>query len=86
LAVRPASKTGAGFRWRIFPTIKGLADLVVPVDAVGDLADLVVPAGVDVDLAVPVALVVPADVPVDRVDGAVMAATSAMPARTCTRT
>lgn len=62
---------------------------MVPVDAVGDLADLVVPAGVDVDLAVPVALVVPAVVPVDpvdRVDGAVMAATSAMPARTCTRT
>jgi hypothetical protein len=62
---------------------------VVPVDAVGDLADLVVPAGVDVDLAVPVApvaLVVPADVPVDRVDGAVMAATTVMPARTCTRT
>ena len=58
-------------------------------DAVGDLADLadlVVPAGVDVDLAVPVALVAPAVVPVDRVDGAVMAATSAMPARTCTRT
>ncbi len=59
---------------------------MVPVDAVGDLADLVVPAGVDVDRAVPVALVVPADAPVDRVDEAVMAVTTAMPVRTCTRT
>ena len=70
-----ASKTGARFRWRIFRTIKGPADLV------DKDADLVVPADVDpADLvdADPVDLV-----DVDPVDAAV---TPGIRATACMRT
>ena len=89
MAARPASKTGAGFRWRNFPTIKGLADLVVLVDAVGDPVVPVALAVVDVVPAVPVDAVpvALADVVlVDPADVAVTDATIATRPATCTRT
>ena len=75
------SKTGAGFRWRIFPIIKGPADPEGLADVDADLVapeDPVAPVDADVDPVDPEALV----------DVAVVDATSVMPRlpRTCTKT
>ena len=64
--------TGAGFRWRIFPTIKGpVADLADLVDAdLVALVDVAPEDPVDADLVAPVAEAPedPADVGVAPVD------------------
>ena len=81
--------TGAGFRWRIFPTIKGPAALVALAAAEdAALVALVAPAvlAADVDV-VPVALVAPAVLVVPVGVGDAMAAIPVTSrARTCTRT
>jgi hypothetical protein len=77
----PENKTGAGFRWRIFPTIKGPEALAGPVDVVEALVAPVALADGDVVPVVPVALEALVDAAV-----ATVVTTAIRAPRTCTRT